>query len=51
MRECTSLLYFESSGIVNAPFCIASVLSPKGIWKKHSLYSRHPSAFMAINFE
>jgi len=34
---CMPFEYFEESGMENCPFWMASVLSPKGKEKKHSL--------------
>ena len=36
--------YLELSGKEKFPFCMASVLSPKGRLKKQSLYRRQPKA-------
>ena len=39
-----SLEYLQLSGTVKLPLCIASVLSPNGRVKKHSLYNKQPRA-------
>jgi hypothetical protein len=40
--------YVELSGMVNCPLTMAKACSPNGVLKKHSLYSKHPRAYIHV---